>query len=330
MPIKKEPVLLKLSSNKLPPVVSGLLIIVLLLLLQIGILYVEKLKIDIGNMTNSAYFTFTIGYLVFITRIIQNSHSRGYEKLLKHATLSEEEKEAARLYFQDQKLAWQETLFSLGIGALHSYLAVFRFLFNGTLDFPIYYTFRGLSVIILWWVIWQAASTFIRNMTKMNILSKSIEIDLINLDKFMPLTSAGVLSILAFMGTYSLLFLQGINISDIANPAIIALIPTIFWMLLTPLKGLRKRIGLAKESEIKLLDKAIDGDKEALKQTRIGNNLDNINVVDLMTYKKLIANTFEIPVNIPTASRFVFYLIIPFLTWIAASIVDKIIDFLIA
>ena len=156
-----------------------------------------------------------------------------------------------------------------------------------------------------------------------------MKIDLINLDKLMPLTKAGITSTLAFIGAYTFLFIEGINISDFDNPALFVLIPSIIALIATPLKGIRKRIIHAKQDEIRLIDRAIDWDKEALKASRLQNNLANINVIDLINYKKTIESLIEIPLIIPTASRFIFYLIIPLLIWIAGSIVDKVIDYFI-
>ena len=221
-------------------------------------------------------------------------------------------------------------LIPLGIGALHAYFSVFRWMLDGDFTYPTMLVYRGIQIIIIWVMIWQSTSTYLRNMTKMNKLSREIEIDILNTDRLMPLTSAGVISILAFIGAYTLLFIQGLNPTKFNNPALLPLIPSIIWMVITPLKGIRRRIIAAKEYEIALIEKGIDGDKEALLKSRIGKNLENINVVDLMTYKRLVNNTPEIPINIPTASRFIFYLVIPFLTWVAASVVDKAIDYLIS
>lgn len=251
---------------------------------------------------------------------------------MKEIKLSEEEKTQELTNFDDQKLSWKEMLIPISIGLLHAYFAVFWVMINTGSKYPIYDGFQGLEIFLIWLLVWQATSTFIRNMGKMNQVSHSIEIDLLNIQKFMPLTSAGVISILAFTGTYTLLFINGVDLDniDFYNTAWIPIIPTVIWMTVTPLKGFRGRIIQAKEEELALIDKGIEGDWEALKESRIGKKLDNINVIDLMTYKNLITNTMEFPINIPTAFRLVFFLIIPLLTWIAASIVDKFIDYLIS
>ncbi|WP_420386615.1 hypothetical protein [Roseivirga sp.] len=325
----KDPFLLRLTGGRIHPLLAGILASAVVFAIQSVIFLIEDIPFSWHNSTLTSYFTLTVGYLVFITRIIQSSHDKGFHKLWGQTTLSDSEKGEFERYFLQRGMSPYETVLSLGIGLTHAYFAVFRVLLTEDIQFPIFIFYRGLQIALLWWLIWQVASTAIKNMTRLNELSRKVDIDLLNMDKLMPLTSSGIVSVLAFIGTYSLLFIEGVDISDLTNPAIIVLIPSILWMIITPLKGVRKRVVQAKEEEIRLVDMAIEGDREALKSSRIGKNTDNINVVDLISYKKMIQTTFEIPINIPTASRFVFYLIIPFLTWVAASVVDKAIDYLI-
>lgn len=325
-----QPFILRLTATKAPAWLMGLLTSATFVLIQALIFQVEGIKHSYYNYSTIAYFTFTTGYLVFISRVIHNNHEKGFYKLLSFAGLKESQKDAYVSEFYNQRITWKEMLIPLGIGALHAYFSVFRWMLDGDFTYPTMLVYRGIQIIIIWVMIWQSTSTYLRNMTKMNKLSREIEIDILNTDRLMPLTSAGVISILAFIGAYTLLFIQGLNPTKFNNPALLPLIPSIIWMVITPLKGVRRSIIAAKEHEIALIEKGIDGDKEALLKSRIGKNLENINVVDLMTYKRLVNNTPEIPINIPTASRFIFYLVIPFLTWVAASVVDKAIDYLIS
>lgn len=325
----EQPFILRLTRNKQHPLIIGLLTSFIFVLIQFLVFEIEGIVHKLEYYQSTTFFTLTTGYLVFISRVIANNHRKGFDKLLSFSKLSEEKKEEFTHEFADQKISWLEMLIPIAVGSLHAYIQGFDEFFKGEVRFPILAIYSALQILIIWIMIWQSVSTYLRNMSKMNRASREIEIDLINSDQLMPLTSAGVTSILAFTGAYALMFTQDISFEQIYNPALIPLIPSIIWMIITPLKGVRKRIIREKEKEIELIDLGIEGDKEALKRTRIGHNLENINVVDLMTYKRLISNTPEVPINIPTASRFIFYLIIPFLTWVAASIVDKFIDYLI-
>ena len=323
------PILLRLTSGRLHPLVISLIIIIILVGLLSAIYELEGIAKIWGNYKRSAYSITAMAYIVYISRVIQNAHIKQFNRLLDVCQLSEQAKSDKQDEFLAHRNLWPESIIAVIVGFGHAYLAVLEKLFDQSSQFPFYHTWTGLLIILVWVIITQSISIYMRNMTQMNRLVDHIEIDLLNLDKFMPLTKAGIVSILAFIGAYSILFATGIDFGDITNPAIIALVPTIFVMLHRPLKGVRKRISIAKEDEIERIDLAIDGDLDALKASRIGNNLKNINVIDLINYKKIIQNTLEIPVNIPTASRFLFYLIIPLLTWIAASVVDKLIDFII-
>ena len=329
------PIILKITSGRISPLLVGILTIIILLLTLTAAFQLENVRLIPSNYSGSIYMILTTGYVLFITRVIYNSHLKGIEKLLTSSGLSDEQKGNYLDQMHNFPPLIGETITALTVGFLHAYLASLRFLFDGTAKLPLLNVWTGVGIMLLWLVITYSTALSIRNMRLLNKISREIEIDLLNMEKFMPLTKSGVISILGFIGAYSLLFIQNVRIVDlttssilplITNPAMIPLIPCIIWMLVTPLKGLRKRVIEAKENEIALIDRAIEGDRGVLKESRIGANLDNINVIDLINYKKIILNTLEIPINLPTASRFVFYLIIPLLTWVASSIVDKSLD----
>ncbi len=74
-----------------------------------------------------------------------------------------------------------------------------------------------------------------------------------------------------------------------------------------------------------LINRGIDGDIEALQKSRISGQFDKLNVIDLISCKKIIQGVKELPINIPVVLRILFYIIIPLLTWVAVSLVDKIV-----
>ncbi|MFY0592036.1 hypothetical protein [Roseivirga sp.] len=321
--------ILRLTSGKVHPFLIGILCSACCA--GMVWLMVELDGIDMTWMfiETNMYFIFTFGYMIFMARVIHNSHVNSFTKLLSAGNFNIEKKSFWQNEMANQRKLTVETIVALIIGFTHAYFDVFQWVVNGTREFTFIRLGIGIEIMLMWLVITHATSTFMRNMTVMNKMSREIDVDLLNMDKFMPLTKSGITSILGFIGAYSLLFVQGVRIIDIQNPAIAIIIPSIFFLIRTPLKGVRKRVSMAKHKELVLVDSAIEGDREALKRSRIKKNLDNINVIDLINYRKIIQSVFEIPVNIPTASRFIFYLIIPLLTWIAASVVDKVIDYLI-
>jgi hypothetical protein len=325
-------ILLKLTSGKVHPLLVSLLILLGLAGMLSLIFKVEGIAFATSNYEFYALFGIVFVYIILITRFIHNAHEKDYQKLLKYADFDAEEKRTWAHKMADHRSQLVETLVAVAVGLLHSYLQGYDRIIDGTSRFILYDIWGSLHIISLWVLITLSTSVFIRNMTLMNELSQKVAIDLLNMEKFMALTRSGVLSILAFVGAYSILFIrgfEGLSSINLADPAILVLAPSIFWMIRTPLKGFRKRVIEEKERELAIIDAAIEGDHKALKDSRIGANLANINVIDLISYKRIIQNTFEIPVNIPVASRFIFYLIIPLLTWIAASMVDKVIDYLI-
>ncbi len=324
-----SPLLLRLTAGRIHPLIVGLIASTILAGLIWLILEVENIDVVFEQFWNNSYFIFTLGYIIYISRVIHNSHERNFQILLNETTLTKEQKTDWDYQMKNHRVMFPETIIAVAIGIFHSYFGLLKYVLNGAAKYPLVNLGISFMIILIWIVITHATSIFMRNLTIMNKLSEKIEIDLLNMDRFMPLTKSGIISILGFIGAYSLLFIQGVQITDLDNPAILILAPSIFLMIRNALKGIRKRVSEAKVKEIELIEAAIEGDRDVLKASRIRKNLDNINVIDLINYKKIIQSTFEIPVNIPTASRFVFYLIIPLLTWVAASIVDKIIVYLI-
>lgn len=321
--------LLLLFTRRFHPIVPAVAFFALMMGILTLIFKIEGISIIVDNYKPTAIFSASFSYIIFVTRFIHNAHEKDFERLLDNSELSDEDKKGWVTKMANHRSQLIEILVAIGIGLVHAYLQGASSIFNGEAQFVIYAVWRSFQVVLIWVTVTMSTSIFIRNMTLINELSAQIKIDLLNMERFMPLTRSGVWSILSFVGLYSILFAQGVGRISLTDPAILVLGPTIYWMIRTPLKGFRKRVTEAKEAELKVIDAAIEGDHKALRESRISANLDNINVIDLINYKKMIQSTFEIPVNIPTASRFVFYLIIPLLTWIAASMVDKVIDYLI-
>ena len=321
--------MLRLSPESVHPIVPAIAIFIATNGIMALVYYLEGIPLLFDYFEGSLMFGAAYAYLIFVIRLIHKVHEKDYYKLLDAAELDDEARKDWRNKMLNHRSQWLETLAAIAVGLFHSYLQGNGRLFAGDSPYVILDIWRILLNVMIWVMITQSTSLFIRNMTLLNELSREVKIDLLNLEKFMPLTRSGVWSILGFIGVYSIIFGQGVESVNLTDPAILVLAPSIIWMVRTPLKGFRKRVISAKEEELNLIEAAIEGDREALKKSRISANLDNINVIDLINYKKMIQNTFEIPVNIPTASRFVFYLIIPLLTWIAASMVDKVIDYLI-
>ncbi len=333
MKMKKlhTPLLLKITSGRIPPFLVGIVVAILTIIITTVVFEVDGILKNWSNYWSQAgFYALAFGYLVYISRIIHKAHQSQFDELLGYAKLTDSEKNEFIEEFKNHRKIWVETFVAALVGIVQAYFGLLKFVIDETAKFPYLNIWKSILLTLLWVVITQSISIYTRNMVIMNKVSKDIEIDLLKLQQLMPLTKAGIVSILAFIGVYTILFSFAFDASDLTtNPAMFVLVPTIVVMIYRPLKGVRKRIIAAKEAEVNRIEAAIDGDIKALKASRIGNNLENINVIDLINYKKIIENTIELPVNIPTASRFIFYLIIPLLTWIAASMVDKVIDYLI-
>jgi len=176
-------------------------------------------------------------------------------------------------------------------------------------------------------VITQACALFVRNLKLFAKITEHVKINLLHVEDLTVFLKTGVRSALAFIGTYALFPLLGISKFEdmLLNPAVFIFIPIILAMILIPLLPLRRKIKKAKDHALSLINAAIKDKSASLKDSLIAKDYANLNIVDLITYKKIILNTKEVPINIPIVFRLLLYIIIPLLTWIAASLVDKII-----
>ena len=87
------PPILKITSGRIPPLVVGILVVCFLAIILTLIFWLEGALLSLSNYSRYIFMMATTGYVVFITRVIYNSHVKGLDKLLIVSSLKEEEKE---------------------------------------------------------------------------------------------------------------------------------------------------------------------------------------------------------------------------------------------
>jgi hypothetical protein len=100
-------------------------------------------------------------------------------------------------------------------------------------------------------------------------------------------------------------------------------IPTLF-LLALPIWPIHKLISAAKAAELGRINTRL----RAIK--RSDNDADTLSAMNqLLIYRREITTVSEWPFNAGVASRLAFYLVIPPLTWIAAGLIDVMIERLV-
>ena len=254
---------------------------------------------------------------------------RDFEQINQLTDFTEEKKQQLKDALQRPDSIYRLTIVAAFVGIIHSALGRGPFYNIITLNFKYIYfdIWMTFLIALIWMTITQAGAIFIGSLKLFAGISKQININLLNVEQLTVFLKAGIRSTLAFIGTYALFPLLGYSSFEdmFLNPAVFIFIPIIAAMILIPIIPIRKIIRMAIEEELNLFNRSLKGEKDCLKDSQISHDLHNINIIDLITYKKTIMSIKEIPFNVPIALRFLFYIIIPLLTWIAASLVDKIV-----
>jgi hypothetical protein len=116
-------------------------------------------------------------------------------------------------------------------------------------------------------------------------------------------------------------------------PQIIWLLPLIIVMngsLFTlPLWGIHQRLRAERNAELSLVNAAIHGDRQALRDSLVGADAATLNAVDLLAYRDHVRSFSTWPFDASALLRLGFYLGIPLLGWVGAAIVERGIDVLL-
>jgi hypothetical protein len=96
--------------------------------------------------------------------------------------------------------------------------------------------------------------------------------------------------------------------------------------LLAPLSGLRSRIVDAKRRELARVDRAIRGHTGALAGSDVPAESDVLRLVGLLAYRREVEAVPEWSLDAPALRRFAFYLALPLASWVAAALVERLVD----
>lgn len=323
------PIVLRITQGRLNPY----LVTALILAAFAGIWYLvsvfEGWK-SLGSALNLAvFFSVTITYTILITHVIIKGHEKDLFQLTDQLPdrAAQYDKWLNQLHTYKNHNRLYIVFICIGLGhAMIGRGPLFR-LISMKSDYVLFDLWMTILIVMTWIVITQASTIFVGNLRFFARLVKEHEIDILFTHKLSPYIRAGVRSTLAFMGAYSLFPLLQIN--DIFyllfNPALLVFIPIVIKMISIPILPLRKRIRELRSRELSLIENAINGDRQALKDSRLNAEMDDLNIVDLITYKNFLREIKDLPVNIPIAFRLLLYILLPVLTWVAASLVDKLV-----
>lgn len=111
-----SPLILKVTSGRIPSLVVSLLFISVLLGTLTIVYEIDGILKIWDNYKRSGYAIAALAYIIYISRIIQNAHEKQFKQLLTISELSESDKTKENEVFLKKRNLWPESLVALLIG----------------------------------------------------------------------------------------------------------------------------------------------------------------------------------------------------------------------
>jgi hypothetical protein len=97
----------------------------------------------------------------------------------------------------------------------------------------------------------------------------------------------------------------------------ILLFPTLVW---------RTKIRAMKADELAVVQRGVDGDREALRRSAMAHQIQDYDLLQLLAYRREVEELSDFPFTASHAGRLVLYLLLPPLSWVAAALAERVVD----
>jgi hypothetical protein len=177
-----------------------------------------------------------------------------------------------------------------------------------------------MTIVVL--TLFQQARLFAR------LGAQHLNISLLNTRKLVPFARVSIYSSLAILGAVALFPLIGIesgmNLMEILPGAIVTLGPLIA-IFIIPIWPIHSRLVAMKEKEMSNINDKIEACSDAM----VGSDSD-VQILEqltpLLTYRREITQVSTWPFDVGNVARLAIYMVIPPLTWVAAALIENLID----
>ncbi len=275
------------------------------------------------------FFSVIIAYIIPVYHLITERTVAAFKELEPSLVADSEQIEQWRARITHKTMRWTLLSWVFGIvaGLAHNLLL------NGSLtallgrfdSAPELAVMLGASLV--WIVMLTVVMALIDNARLFNRLASHVEINPIDTSPLTAFARVAVISTLALVGAqaaYPIMWI-GPGFNAIASiPGFVATATPMLFLLALPIWPIHTMIGAAKAAELGRINARLRS------MTCSGNDADALPAMNqLLIYRREIAAVSEWPFNAGVASRLVFYLVIPPLTWIAAGLIDVLIERLV-
>jgi hypothetical protein len=192
---------------------------------------------------------------------------------------------------------------------------------------PLDYAAVALAASVVGWWMGRFSFELIWTALHLSQLAKRLpELNLLDIDSFKPFARQGVQSALLIVILMSmtghLAVRPGSNIGSATVFMTIMLVLTVI-ALIIPVQGIHRRIQARKREELALIRGQIQQQKNEL---LIGSDQVTNKTIVLLAMETRIERVSEWPFDIGSLSRFSFYLLLGFGSWVGAALVERLLN----
>jgi hypothetical protein len=97
-------------------------------------------------------------------------------------------------------------------------------------------------------------------------------------------------------------------------------------VLLFPALVWRAKIRSMKAAEVAIVQRAIDGDFDALRESPMAQQIEDFELLQLLAYRREVEELADLPFTVGHARRLLLYLLLPPVSWVAAALAERLVD----
>ena len=155
-----------------------------------------------------------------------------------------------------------------------------------------------------------------------------MRIDLLHSPALLAVAQVAIMSTVSVIGAQVLfvflIFDSGVGWLDILPGFLTTMLPVLILFLL-PVWPLHKRLQQAKRAEIGLINHQLE--RVRLQTGMLLNDVEKLDAVNrLLLYRREVQQVSDWPFDMAALTRLGLYLILPPLTWVAAALIQKLVD----
>lgn len=277
---------------------------------------------DSAAQAAALFFSVIIAYIIPVYHLITERTVAAFKELEPALVADSEQIEQWRARITHKTKRWTLLAWVFGIVAGFAH----NLLLNGSLTVLLgrFDSAPELAVVLgaslVWIVMLCVVMALIDNARLFNRLASHVEINLIDTSPLTAFARIAVISTLALIGAqaaYPIMWI-GPGFSAVASlPGFVATATPMLFLLALPIWPIHTLIAATKAAELRRINIQL---RSMTRGANVSEALPAMN--QLLIYRREIAAVSEWPFNAGVASRLVFYLVIPPLTWVAAGLID--------